>query len=92
MNYNNDEKEPRGFVIVIMTNKSEIAWKDIELDIRLFDKAGVMLDARTYEDGSIILPHDELSCRIPFDLYKPMTEYAVHKVYVRGARDSHAPF
>jgi len=92
MNFNKDEKEPRGFVVVVITNKSEIAWKDVELDTRLFDQAGVMLDACTYEDSSIILPHDELSLRIPFALYKPVADYAGHKVYVRAARDSHAPF
>ena len=33
------------YLVGILTNRSEFAWKNIRVDARFYDKAGVMIDA-----------------------------------------------
>src|SRR3974390_1967691 len=63
MNLQDVEKESSVNVVTIITNKSEIAWKQIQLEIRFFDKTGTLVDARTFKDDTVVYPHSDTAFR-----------------------------
>jgi hypothetical protein len=79
-------------VVLVITNQSDFAWRLLEFDTRFFNKAGTMIDARPYHDGSTVLPHDDLALRIVTTPLNQLAEYDNCKVYVRAARDARSRF
>lgn len=92
MNLEKGDKESSVNVVAVITNKSELAWKEIEMDTRFFDKTGTMIDAQTVPQRWTILPHSELAFRIRITTSRELSEYDSYKIYVRSAKDARDRF
>lgn len=88
MSFATEEKDPKVYVIAVITNQTEMAWKNIQLDTRFFDKSGTLIDARTYSDNARILPHEDLAVRITTKPSHALSDYQSCKVFIRCARDA----
>jgi hypothetical protein len=88
MNLQADDKQPMINVVVLLTNKSEVAWKEVQMDLRFYDKAGTLIDANSYWSRGVIYPHGELAFRIKTPSSHPLSDYDFYKMYVRSARDA----
>ena len=75
-------------VVTVITNQTDIAWKEIQLDVRFFDQTGKLIDGRTYLESSTILPHGESAFRINTHPSHPLSDYDSYKIFVRYARDA----
>lgn len=76
------------YVVAVLTNHTDIAWRQIQLDVRFFNQAGTLIDARTACDSSTILDHGESAFRINVTPCRALSEYDSYKVFVRAARDN----
>ncbi len=92
MNLEKGDKESSVNVVAVITNKSVLAWKEVEMDTRFFDKTGTMIDAQTVVQRWTILPHSELAFRIKITPSRDMSEYDSYKIYVRSAKDARVRF
>jgi predicted nucleic acid-binding Zn ribbon protein len=79
-------------VVGVITNQTDIAWKEIQTDVRFFNKAGVLIDARSGNQYFIILPHADSAFRINVQPCRPLADYDSYKIFVRYARDARAHF
>jgi hypothetical protein len=82
------------FVVGVVTNQSDFAWKNVGLEARLFDKDGKLIDVIQASDSSyngvVVLPHAEAGFKIRSRAAKNESEYATHKVFVGTAKDFNA--
>ena len=92
MNFGNEDKEPLVYVVTVITNNSDLAWKDVELDARFFNKAGTLIDAQPWREYLTILPHEDTAFRIRMKPSHELADYQSYKVFVRSARDVHSRF
>src|ERR1051325_6789733 len=80
-------------VVGIMTNQSNVSWKDVGLEARFFDNEGRLLDAVVQTGdyhGVSILRHSEEAFRIEGKATRSQASYISHKVTVRWAKDANA--
>ena len=79
------------FVVGVVTNKSEFAWKNIGVEAQLFNKSGKLIDVIQATDSSysgvVILPHAEAGFKIQSKAARDESEYATHKVVVGSGKD-----
>ena len=88
MNIQDEGKDSSVHVVAVITNQTDIAWKQVQLDVRFFDRTGELIDGRMYLDSSIILPHGESAFRINTKPSHPLSDYVSYKIFVRYARDA----
>jgi len=78
-------------VIGTLTNRSEVAWKEVAVETEFFDKSGKQIDAITVRaddyHGPVILPHGEVVFKIEGRAARPEADYENYKVRVRWAKD-----
>ena len=83
-------------VVGTLTNRSEIAWKDVGVEAHFFDKSGRQFDALTVNAdeyrGETILPHGEAAFKIEGRAARPESNYDKYKVTVCWAKDVHQMF
>jgi hypothetical protein len=84
----NYDKSPHIFVIVVLTNKSDIAWKDIQMDFRFFNKSGTFIDAQPRTGYGTICPNGESAFRVKLTPSRELSEYDSYKISVKWARGS----
>jgi hypothetical protein len=81
-------------VVGTLTNRSDIAWKDVGIEAQFLDKSGKPFDAITVNAdeyrGVTILPHAEAAFKIEGRAARPASEYEAYNVFVRWAKDVHA--
>ena len=79
------------FVVGVVTNKSDFAWKNVGIEAQLFDKSGKLIDVIQVSDSSyngiVILPHSEAGFKIQSKAARDESEYATHKVVVGTGKD-----
>lgn len=71
----------------IIQNKSDISWESINIEVRLYDSQGKMIDSikdSGYDNS--ILPKGEMSFRVMESAAREQQEYASHKVFINSAR------
>jgi len=90
LNVQQTEKDRLVVVVGTVTNRSAIAWKDLEFECRFFGVKGDLIDARTHIWRMTILGHDEAAFRADTKAARPLEEYASHQVVVRSARNAKA--
>jgi hypothetical protein len=88
MNWMDSDKEPRIFLIGVLTNQSPLAWHHLEFECRFFNAQGQLIDAHVGEGYSTVQPHDDLAFRISFAPSRPRSDYATHKLTVSNARNT----
>jgi hypothetical protein len=76
-------------VVGTLTNRGQLAWKDVSVEAQFFNKAGKQIDAITAKDypSLIILPHGEVSFKIESLAARPEADYESYKAVVRWAKD-----
>lgn len=82
------------FVVGVITNQSDFAWKNVGLEARLFDKDGKLIDVIQASDSSyngvVVLPHAEAGFKIQSKATKNESDYVTNKVFVGTAKDFNA--
>jgi len=92
MNFQSDQYGSSIYVVVVLTNKCELAWKSPQLDLRFYNQAGTLIDAVAYSGGGIIYPNGELALRVKSRPCHAISEYDSCKVFVRAALDPRTRF
>ena len=87
MNFKPDEYGDCIYVVVVLTNKCVFTWKNPQLDIRFYDKAGTLIDANSNAGGGLIQSLGDMAVRVECRPCHPLSEYDSCKVFVRGAVD-----
>jgi hypothetical protein len=79
-------------VVGMLTNRSDVEWKDVGVEARFFDKSGKEIDAITVkaEDyrAVAILPHGEVAFKIESVAARPEADYDSYKAVVRWAKNA----
>jgi hypothetical protein len=79
------------FVVGVLTNQTDFAWKNLGLEARLFDKDGKLIDVIQASDSSyngvVVLPHAEAGFKIQSKATKNESDYVTNKVFVGTAKD-----
>jgi hypothetical protein len=76
----------------LITNQSEVAWKDVEFECRFFDKRGALIDAGTGESPWVVQPHDETAFRVRIYPSRPIGDYDSYKISVTWAKTANGAF
>ena len=92
LNFQSDEYGPAFYVVVVVTNKSDLSWKNPQLDLRFFNQEGKLIDALAYTGNGTIHSHEEMGLRVKSRPVHPQNEYASCKVFVRSGSDSNLRF
>jgi hypothetical protein len=92
MNLQTNDIGPWVNVVVVLTNKSNIAWKDVQTDLRFYNPSGTLIDATEYWSRGVIYPKEEIAFRIKHQPSHDLAEYDSYKIFVRSARDARAHF
>jgi hypothetical protein len=88
----NYENEPIVSIVAMVTNQTDLAWKQIPLEVRFFDKTGRLIDVGERDYFDTLYPKSDGAIRINTEALRPLTDYASYKIYVGGARDAHSRF
>jgi hypothetical protein len=92
MDFKPDDYGMAIYVVAVLTNKCELAWKNPQLDLRFFNKAGNLIDAIPCNGGGVIYPNGELAVRAKNRPSHAVSEYDSCKVFVRSAVDPKVRF
>jgi hypothetical protein len=81
-------------VVGTLTNRSDVAWKDVGVEGQFFDKTGKLIDAITVNaddfHGVTVLPHGEAAFKIEGKALRPEADYKTNLIVVRWAKDVNA--
>jgi hypothetical protein len=88
MNWAETSNGPRIYITGILTNQSDIAWRDIELECRFLDTNGVLVDAAHPNVRLTIQPHDDSAFRAVVTPSRPTNDYASFRLSVTTARNT----
>ena len=92
MNWADTSNGPRIFLTGILTNQSEVAWRDIELECRFLDANGQLVDAAHPHAGLTIQPHDDTAFRAVVSPSHASNDYVSFKLSVSTARNAKSLF
>ena len=92
MSFQNDQSGQIIYVVGVLTNKSDLAWKATQLDLRFYNQSGTLIDAAYGTAGGVIYPNGDLAFRLKNRPSHPLSEYNSCKVFVRAAFDPQARF
>jgi len=76
----------------ILTNHSQVAWKDIQFECRFFDHNGSMVDAVHPSSFFMIQSCDDAAFSFTVKPSLPTNEYASYKISVNSAHNGKAMF
>ncbi len=84
---------PRIYVTGILTNRSDLRWRDIEFECRFADSSGRMVDAAHGRTFMTVPARDDAAFRVAVTPGRPSSaDYHSHEVRVTTARSSHSAF
>ncbi len=92
MNWAQTSSGTRIYITGILTNQSEFAWRDIELECRFLDANGQLVDAAHPHAGLTIQPHDDAAFRAVVTPSHATNDYASFRVSVSTARNTKGLF
>ena len=79
---------PAVAIVGVLTNRTELAWKNVEMDVLFYDKMGGMIGCRAFGYGDIILSHGQLGFQTTVAAIHPLEDYSAYKIFVRSATDA----
>jgi hypothetical protein len=82
----------RIYITGILTNQSEFAWRDIELECRFLDANGQLVDAAHPYVALTIQPHDDTAFRAVVTPSRATNDYASFRITVSTARNTKGLF
>lgn len=74
------------YVTGLLTNRSAVAWKDVEFECRFYGPDGSMVDADHELDLLTVRPYDDAAFRVRIIPCRPASDYRGVKVWVTWAR------
>jgi hypothetical protein len=83
---------PRIYLTGVFTNRSPVAWRDIELECRFFDTNGILVDAANPRTFATIQPFDDRAFRAVVQPGRDFRDYASNKLSVSTARNTKGNF
>jgi hypothetical protein len=83
---------PRLYITGILTNQSEFAWRDIELECRFLDSNGRLGDAAHPQLFLTIQPHDDTAFRAVVTPSQATNDSTSFRVLVSPARNTKGLF
>ena len=92
MNWAQTHDGLRIFVTGIITNRSQVVWRDIEFECRFFDANGAMIDAANPHSYLTIQASDSSAFRATVVPGRSTNDYASHRISVSTARNAKAWF
>lgn len=87
MFFNNTTNGPRIYITGILTNQSQIAWRDIEFECRFLGTNGNLIDAYTGRSHFTVQASDDSAFRVTVTPVKDFQEYANLKLFISNARN-----
>jgi len=75
-------------MIGIVTNRSDVSWKNLQFDCRFLGPNGDLMDASTREVHGTVFGHDTMAFRFDVKPARPPADYASYEVTVRFARNA----
>jgi uncharacterized Zn-finger protein len=88
MNWVETSNGPRIYLTGILTNQSDIAWRDIEFECRFLDTNGLLVDAAHPHVFLTIQPHDDTAFRTVITPSRSTNDYASFRLLVTTARNT----
>ena len=76
----------------VLTNQSQVPWRDVELECRFFDTKGVMIDVAHPRCSLTIQPWDDSAFSTLVYAARPTNTYASYTLTVNMARNANANF
>lgn len=92
MNWAETSSGPRIYLTGILTNQSQFAWRDIELECRFLDTNGRLVDAAHPRVALTIQPHDDTAFRAVVTPSHATNDYASFRLLVSTARNTKGLF
>ena len=92
MNWAETSSGLRLYITGVLTNQSEFAWRDIELECRFFDAKGQLVDAAHPHAGLTIQPHDDTAFRAVVTPSRVTNDYSSFRLSVSTARNTKSLF
>lgn len=73
----------------IMTNKSSLSWKDVQLEVRFYDNNNKLIDTGQKNKYSFVVPANDISTfKVSIPREFPEEQYGSCKVRILSAKDS----
>ena len=88
MNWAETSSGPRIYITGILTNQSEFAWRDIELECRFLDTKGRLMDADHPHVALTIQPHDDTAFCAVVTPSHATNDYASFRLSVSTAQNT----
>ncbi len=76
------------YITGILTNRSEVAWRDVELECRFLGTKGQLVDAAHPHAVVTIQPHTDTAFRATVSPSRATNDYASFKISVSTARST----
>lgn len=90
MNFQTNEDTPEIDTVLVLTNKSDLAWQRVEVELRYFNDNGELIDARHDWSPGVMYPHQDSAWTVPVKPALALSDYASNSVCVRYATDARA--
>ena len=87
MFFKNTTNGPRIYITGMITNQSQIAWREIEFECRFLGTNGSLIDAYTSRSYSTVQGNDDGAFRLTVTPIKEFQEYANLKLFISNARN-----
>jgi hypothetical protein len=92
MNWAETSDGPLLFVTGILTNQSQIAWKEPEFECRFFNSRGQLVDAANRPTYLTVLAGADSAFRLSIKPALGSNDYSAFKISVSNARNTRNPF
>jgi hypothetical protein len=88
MNWAQAKDGPRIYIVGLLTNQSDFAWRRMECECRFFDAKGQLVDADHTFTLATVQPHEETAFRVVASPNRATNDYASCRVSVSAAQNT----
>jgi hypothetical protein len=88
----NEVRMPFVSVVALVTNQTDLTWKEIEFEARFFNENGILIDVTQEWYPWPLYPKTDAAIKFRPEMFHPLADYASYKIYVGSAIDAHARF
>ena len=82
------DKDSKIYIVGILTNQTDVAWKNPQFELRYYDAKGMLIDVQTSYVNARIYPRGETGFRIALKPCRELADYTTYKIFARYARDA----